>query len=105
LVFARKTKETDTMNASLFFKGTLLATAVAGMFACASTSQQSGGSATPAAAASGQVVKCEGINECKGHSDCGGGTHHCASQNECKGKGWVKTASQDECVQKGGKVI
>jgi hypothetical protein len=103
LLFARKTKETDTMSSSLFLKGTVLATAVAGMFACASTQQTS--SATPAAAANSQVVKCQGINECKGHSDCGGGTHHCASQNECKGKGWVKTATQDECVQKGGKVI
>jgi hypothetical protein len=92
------------MNAPVFLKGTLLATAVAGLFACATT-PQTGGPGTPAAAANAQVVKCEGINECKGHSDCGGGTHHCASQNECKGKGWVKTATQDECVQKGGKVI
>lgn len=91
------------MNASAFLKGTLLASAVAGMFGCASTSQQAAGSTV--AAASSEVVKCEGINECKGHGSCGGGSHHCAGQNECKGKGWVKTATQEECAAKGGKVI
>lgn len=69
-----------------------------------------GGSGEPAAhgaagTASGDTVKCLGIHECKGQSQCGvEGGHGCAGQNDCKGKGWIKV-SQAECDAKGGKVL
>lgn len=70
-----------------------------------------GGSTAPAADASGidtasaETVKCQGIHECKGNSQCGvPGGHSCAGQNECKGKGWVKVPSA-ECASKGGTVL
>lgn len=61
--------------------------------------------AAPAADA-GAKVKCLGINDCKGHADCGAadGSHSCAGQNDCKGKGWV-LATQADCDAKGGKVL
>ena len=30
--------------------------------------------------------------------------HACKGQNSCKGKGWITTASVQECTQKGGHV-
>jgi uncharacterized membrane protein len=68
-----------------------------------------GGNAQPpadasAATANGDTVKCLGIHECKGQSQCGvEGGHACAGQNECKGKGWIKVAPA-ECDAKGGTV-
>jgi uncharacterized membrane protein len=57
------------------------------------------------AAASSETVKCLGIHECKGQSQCGvEGGHACAGQNDCKGKGWIKV-SKGECEQKGGTVL
>lgn len=58
------------------------------------------------AAASGEgKVKCTGINECKGQSQCGvPGGHSCAGQNECKGKGWLQV-STEECTAQGGKIL
>ena len=66
-----------------------------------------GGSGPPAtdAASASDEVKCMGIHECKGKSQCGvEGGHSCAGQNECKGKGWVKV-SKAECNAKGGTVL
>jgi len=58
-----------------------------------------------AMAASGDTVKCMGINACKGQAQCGvSGSHSCAGLNECKGKGWIKV-SEAECKDKGGKVL
>jgi len=33
------------------------------------------------------------------------GSHACAGKNECKGKGWVKVKSEEECTKKGGNVV
>jgi uncharacterized membrane protein len=68
-----------------------------------------GGSAPPAhasaAPATGDTVKCLGIHECKGQSQCGvEGGHACAGQNDCKGKGWIQV-SKVECDAKGGTVL
>jgi hypothetical protein len=79
-----------------------------------------GKSAEPAAAASAVTtipessaataladakVKCFGINECKGQSQCGvPGANSCAGQNECKGKGWLQI-STEECTTQGGRVL
>jgi len=50
-------------------------------------------------------VKCTGINECAGHSECKTATSECKGLNHCKGEGFVTTKSEKECVAKGGKVI
>ncbi len=77
--------------------GAVLATIVGLMFAAqpvmaADTSDQ-GASAG---------VKCVGGNSCKGQSACASANNSCKGQNSCKGKGWVTTASAQECVAKGG---
>lgn len=67
-----------------------------------------GGSEKPAtnpAVTTDTTVKCLGIHECKGQSQCNvAGGHACAGQNECKGKGWIKVP-QSECTAKGGSII
>jgi len=50
-------------------------------------------------------VKCMGINACKGQSKCKTAASACAGQNSCKGKGWLLSASADECMKQGGSVI
>jgi uncharacterized membrane protein len=50
-------------------------------------------------------VKCQGINSCKGQSKCKTANSACAGQNSCKGQGWLPTASEQECTDKGGKVV
>jgi hypothetical protein len=39
--------------------------------------------------ASDAKVKCEGVNSCKGHSDCKSAANSCKGQNGCAGKGFV----------------
>lgn len=58
-----------------------LATAAAGMFAM---------TAAGPAAAEGAKVKCEGVNSCKGHSDCKSAKNSCKGLNSCKGQGFVE---------------
>jgi hypothetical protein len=41
------------------------------------------------------TVHCEGVNECKGHSDCKAGDHECKGMNSCKGKGYVNMTQAD----------
>jgi hypothetical protein len=109
---------------NLFSKGTVLAGAAWALFACGGGSSTPSESTTPAtnepaaggagdmaAPAEGDAtspmtaenVKCSGINECKGKSECSGADHSCKGQNDCKGKGWVQ-ASADDCSAKGGTV-
>ena len=76
-------------------KGTLVATAVAGLFL----------SATPmvtSAKAAGKV-HCQGVNSCKGKGGCKGADNSCKGQNGCKGKGWMEMSEKD-CKAKGGTV-
>ena len=108
---------------SFFNKGTVLAGAVAAMFACGGGADSEttttpaatapAAAADPAAAdpaadphapATAEQVKCAGVNECKGQADCGGESSSCKGQNECKGKGWVM-ASAEDCSAKGGSVV
>jgi len=80
-------------------KGALIATAVAGLFAAgtAFADEAAGGTATE--------VKCLGVNECKGTSECGvPDGHSCHGANGCKGKGWIKLSEKD-CKDKGGTVL
>jgi hypothetical protein len=88
-------------------KGSLIASAVVGLFACSS-------STLPAASPSGTAsatVKCFGINSCKGQGSCGApavgsvSAHSCGQHTSCKGQGWLPTATAEECTTKGGKVL
>lgn len=61
------------------------------------------------------VVKCYGVNSCKGKGICAGKVDACSGangcdakvtckgHNSCKGKGIIKMKKK-ECVDKGGKV-
>jgi uncharacterized membrane protein len=43
-----------------------------------------------------ETVKCEGVNSCKGQSECKTDHSECNGHNECAGKGW-KSMTQAEC--------
>jgi hypothetical protein len=75
-----------------------MATAAAALFASATVP-------VAYAADEGGTVKCMGINSCKGESKCKTADSACSGQNSCKGKGWLPTASAEECTAKGGTVI
>jgi uncharacterized membrane protein len=79
-------------------KGTMIAAAVAGLFAAGTA-----GMASAAPKKGGAEVMCDGINACKGQGACAGAGHSCAGQNGCKGQGHTKTSKED-CMAKGGKV-
>ncbi len=82
-------------------KGAVIASAVASLFAT-----------TPAQAkaqkgrikAGDAVVKCSGVNECKGKGSCSGADNTCKAKNECKGKGWIEVGTK-ACADQGGKVV
>ncbi len=76
-------------------KGTMIAAAVAGLFAM--------GASGVASAKTGSEVMCQGVNSCKGTSACKGASHACAGQNGCKGQGMTKM-SKKECKAKGGRI-
>lgn len=75
---------------------TVLAAAVAGLLAL-------GGLAVPAQAAEGEaeLVRCYGVNKCKGTGACGGKGHSCAGQNSCKGQGYLKL-EKETCLKIAG---
>jgi len=79
-------------------KGTMIAAAVAGLFAAGASSVAS------AADKKGEEVVCDGINACKGQGSCAGAGHACSGQNGCKGQGHAKVSKAD-CLAKGGKVV
>jgi hypothetical protein len=74
-------------------KKVLIASAVAGMFIAANPmhvkAESEGG-------AEAEKIHCDGVNACKGHSDCQTATNDCAGKNDCKGKGFV-AMTQEEC--------
>jgi hypothetical protein len=57
-------------------------------------------SASPGFAEEGEgkdaKVKCEGVNSCKGHSECSTAENDCSGKNGCKGKGFVMM-TPEEC--------
>jgi len=73
-------------------KRTLLATAAAALF----TAGVAGEAAAGHHEKGDDMVKCEGVNACKGKSRCATAENDCAGHNSCKGKGWVKM-SAEEC--------
>jgi uncharacterized membrane protein len=48
------------------------------------------------AASEAAKIKCEGVNECKGHSSCKSVWSECAGKNSCAGKGF-KMLTAEEC--------
>lgn len=89
------------MKATTNFKtrslsGAAVAIAAAGLFLAGAASD---GSAAQVAA----KVQCNGVNACKGKSDCATASNACHGQNACKGQGWV-SMTEKECQEKGGKV-
>lgn len=112
---------------NLFSKGTVLAGAMAALFACGGGSSadqttpatteaappaaDEAGAAAPAEGgdmgpATADQVKCAGINECKGSAECSAadGSSSCKGQNACAKKGWV-TASAEDCTARGGTTV
>jgi len=86
--------------------GSSLAISAAALFlaACNKGAAEEGAKSAESANAA-EVVKCLGVNECKGQAACGvPGGHACAGQNECKGKGWIQLTEAD-CTSKGGRVL
>ena len=58
----------------------------------------------PAAApASGDSVRCFGVNECRGRGACATAGNQCAGQNACRGRGVLET-SREACEQAEGRV-
>jgi hypothetical protein len=51
---------------------------------------------TTVSAADEAKVKCEGVNACKGQSQCATATNGCSGQNSCAGKGYLEM-TQAEC--------
>ena len=72
-------------------RSALVASAAAAMFvaglAGAAHAEESGGDAK---------IKCEGVNSCKGKSDCNSAHNDCKGQNSCSGKGFLMM-SKAEC--------
>ncbi len=66
--------------------GIALATVAAGMF---------GMTAAGPAAAQAAKIHCDGLNACKGHSDCKGAKNSCKGLNACKGQGFVSMTKAD----------
>lgn len=74
------------------WKNAVLASAVAGLFVAGAAHKAVAGENEGAEA----KVKCEGVNSCKGASDCKTATSECKGHNACKGKGHL-TVTQTEC--------
>jgi hypothetical protein len=88
-------------------KGALLASAVAAMVVAVGCGEEDENKSPEPSQQATQTVKCYGINECKGKTECAGvGTdgkeHACQGQNACKGQGWISIPSEKECTDKGG---
>lgn len=71
-------------------KGVVIAAAAGAFFLAGATT---GGVAL--ADTHGDKMKCEGVNSCKGHSECATEHSECSGKNQCKGKGWVKMTKAD----------
>lgn len=89
-----------------------MASAVAALLlatACETANNGDGGSSAGAdntGTGDSALVRCEGINECKGQGLCASadGQNSCEGQNSCKGLGWINV-TEEECDDKGGKIL
>jgi hypothetical protein len=82
-------------------KGVILASAVGALFAAG---QAHAATKVPKPKEVSPMVRCAGVNGCKGKGSCASASNGCAGQNGCKGKGWIE-ASLKECKAKGGTVV
>lgn len=57
--------------------------------------------ARPAAGAGEQVMRCYGVDTCKGTSDCAIAHNECKGQKECKGQG-SRAMTMRACNAAGG---
>ena len=80
-----------------FKSGLAMATAAAALFAMGVTA--------PVHAAEDGMVKCSGVNSCKGTSECKTAKSDCKGHNSCKGQGWVSKKTAEECTKAGGTVV
>jgi len=85
-------------------KGTMIASAVASLFAFSAYAADAKAAPAKDAKAAAADVKCTGVNECKGKGACAGASNACAGKNECKGKGVTKMTEAD-CKAKNGTVV
>lgn len=83
-------------------KPVLLAIATAGAFAAAVALAETTVITTTPSTATPAGIPCYGINSCKGQSQGQTTTNSCSGKNACKGQGYLITATQQECVNKGG---
>jgi hypothetical protein len=72
-------------------RSALVASAAAAMFLAGFA-----GAAYAEEGGSGAKIKCEGVNSCKGHSDCKSVQNDCKGKNSCAGKGFMMM-SRAEC--------
>lgn len=85
------------MNTQSLKTGLGIAAAAAALFAVTAPM-------TTASAADAAMVKCTGVNSCKGTSECKTAKNECKGHNSCKGQGWVSKKSEAECTKAGGSV-
>lgn len=81
-------------------KNAAIASAVASMFLAGASMAK--GKATKK---TNTVVKCGGINDCKGQGECAGADNACKGMNDCKGQSYKEVKTAKECTDKGGKVL
>lgn len=79
-------------------KGTMIAAAAASLFLTGAVAAIAG------EMAGGDMVKCGGVNACKGQGACAGAKNSCKGKNGCKGQGFEEMSATD-CKAKGGKVL
>jgi hypothetical protein len=72
-------------------RSSLVASAAAGLFVAGLV-----GAAHAQEPSAEAKVKCEGVNSCKGHSDCKSAQNDCKGKNSCAGKGFL-TMTKAEC--------
>lgn len=51
-----------------------------------------------------KMVKCVGVNDCKGKGSCKSAKNDCKGQNACKGQSFAELSAK-ACQEKGGKVV
>lgn len=81
--------------------GVAIAFAAASLAACAATQETTSTGAVKTGTA--EMVHCYGVNQCKGHNDCGTATNACAGHASCQGQGFVGMPAK-ACADVGGKV-
>ena len=50
-----------------------------------------------------KMVRCAGVNDCKGKGGCKSAKNDCKGHNACKGQSFAET-SEKQCKEMGGKV-